>query len=88
VNPARSGSPAPLDDDVVPALAKGQYDSFVVRVFSGSRADGAFHGQVTHVGTRRSQLFSDLQLIVAFIAAHMNQRSAAGTTAEGTVPPD
>jgi hypothetical protein len=67
-------------------LSAGQYDSFVVRVFSG-RAGDMVHGQVTHVATRRTARFTDLHRVVAFILAHVGQRPST-TAADWTVHPD
>jgi hypothetical protein len=54
-------------------LSAGQYDSFIVRVFS-ERAGDMLHGQVTHVATRRTARFTDLRRVVSFIVAHVGQR--------------
>jgi hypothetical protein len=46
------------------------------------------HGQVTHVATRRTLRFTEVQRVVSFILTHLGQRATAGASAEGTVPPE
>ena len=85
---APHGVPARSDEDAAVALSAGQYDSFVVRVFSRGPTREVVHGQVTHVGTRRTLRFTDLQRAMTFIRAHAGQRPAQGAAPDGTVPSD
>jgi hypothetical protein len=51
------------------SLSDGRYHSFVVRIWSGG--NGTFRGQVTHVGTRRSIRFADMQRLIGFMQTHL-----------------
>ena len=55
------------------SLISGQYNSFLVRVWSADHPGGAVLGQVTHVASRRSVRFRDPQQMVAFILAHLGE---------------
>jgi hypothetical protein len=67
--PAGSASP---EEDQVPKLSSGRYDSFVVRVLRRNASGGFVHGQVIHIGTRRSKRFTDLETAMTFIQAHLD----------------
>lgn len=60
----------PLSGGGLTPLSRARYESFVVRVLR-RRGGGVIHGQVTHVGTRKSKRFTDLQAVVGFIAGEM-----------------
>jgi hypothetical protein len=62
-------------DDAQRTLSAARYDSFVVRILSHERSGGVVHGRVTHVATRRSLRFTDLQRLVAFILTHVGKRA-------------
>jgi hypothetical protein len=55
-------------------LSRARYESFVVRVLR-RRGGAVIHAQVTHVASRRSKRFTDLQSVVGFIAGEL----ASGT---------
>jgi hypothetical protein len=82
VETAPPGAPGRSDDDLAVSLSAGHYDSFVVRVFSRGPTRELVHGQVTHVATRRTLRFKDLQRVMAFILAHVGQRPTAPPGAE------
>jgi hypothetical protein len=51
-------------------LSRGQYDSFVVRVWSQS-GSGLSHGHITHVGSRDTIAFREIDELVAFLLRHV-----------------
>jgi hypothetical protein len=66
-------------------LSRARYESFVVRVLR-RRGGGVIHGQVTHVGSRRSKRFTDLQAVVGFIASELTPGSEPSEAADGEPP--
>ena len=53
-----------------PQLSAGQYDSFVVRVWS--QADGGLtHGRVTHVSSRETLTFRAIDDLITFMLLHV-----------------
>ena len=66
------------EDNGFPHLSAGRYDSFVVRVLRRNDTGGFVHGQVTHVGTRQSKRFTDLETAMGFILDHLDE-SADGS---------
>ena len=68
--------PAPPDDGGAVGLSARRYDSFVVRVLSEARGGKVIGGQVTHVGSRATLRFTDLQRIASFILANLGRRAA------------
>jgi hypothetical protein len=56
-------------------LSAVRYDSFVVRVLSRPPATQPVGVQVTHIGTRRTLHFTDLQRIVGFMLDQVGSRS-------------
>jgi hypothetical protein len=83
VESAPPGGPARSEEDVALTLTSGQYDSFIVRVFSRGPARGLIHGRVTHVATRRTISFTDLQRVMSFILAHVGQSPAPDAPSDG-----
>jgi hypothetical protein len=79
------GGAAPPDEDGRTRLSAGRYHSFVIRVFSRGAGRGIVHGQVTHVASRRTLRFRDLQSIVAFIRAHVDRRPSDAGIADREV---
>jgi hypothetical protein len=71
VTAARPGDGARPDEGVSATLSAGRYDSFVLRVFSRARDGHVVHGEVTHVSSRRTRHFTDLDSALAFIVAQM-----------------
>jgi len=67
--------PASPDDGGAGGLSAAQYDSFIVRVLSRPDQRQVVGGQVTHVATRRTLRFTDLQRVMAFILAQLGRRS-------------
>jgi hypothetical protein len=67
--------PALPDDGGAGGLSAAQYDSFVVRVLSRPRERQVVGGQVTHVATRRTVRFRDLQHVMAFMLAQLGRRA-------------
>ncbi len=47
----------------------GRYESFFVRIWH--RRGGSFHGQITHISTRKTTRFASLEHMLAFIAARL-----------------
>jgi hypothetical protein len=72
-----TGTPArgavPPGEDVPTPLSAGHYHSFVVRVFSRGSGPGLVEGQVTHIASRSTLRFRDLQGIVGFIRAQLDK---------------
>ena len=62
-------------------LSAGQYETFVVRLWSSQSAGTAVRGQITHVSTHQTVRFTDLNHILAFIQAHLDRFDAAGQPA-------
>ena len=71
MTPALPGDAARAADVVAPALSTGRYDSFVLRVFSRGQEGQLVHGEVTHVSSRRSRRFTDMNSALAFMVDHM-----------------
>jgi hypothetical protein len=69
--------PAPDDSAGVSALSALRYDSFVVRVLSRPPATEPVGVQVTHIGSRRTLRFTDLQRVVGFMLDQVGSRSDA-----------
>jgi hypothetical protein len=63
-------------------LSSGHYDSFVVRVFSRGPGGELLHGEVTHVATRRTQRFTDLNRVLAFMVEAISQTTVEPDTIE------
>jgi hypothetical protein len=74
VTAAPSDGPAPPDNGAASGLSMSRYDSFVVRVLSDPREGTLLGGRVTHVATRRTLSFTDVQRIVTFIHSHVGTR--------------
>jgi hypothetical protein len=68
-----AGGAVPHGEDGPTPLSAGRYHSFVVRVFSRGSGPGLVVGQVTHIASRSTQRFRDLQGIVGFIRAQLDQ---------------
>jgi hypothetical protein len=66
----------------VAPLSDARYASFVVRVLRQGTSGGYINGQVTHVASRRSKRFTDLQTVVCFIQAQLGAPSADSSPAE------
>jgi hypothetical protein len=73
------------DDDGLPALSHGRYDSFVLRVLHQEAGPGFIHGQVTHVSSRQSKRFTDLETAMGFISATLGRTATRPTVAD--IPP-
>jgi hypothetical protein len=71
VSPGQPGEGARPDEAVSATLSAGRYDSFVLRVFSRAEDRHVVHGEVTHVSSRRTRHFTDLDSALAFIVAQM-----------------
>ena len=65
-------------------LSAGQYETFVVRLWSsrhtpdGDGAGTTVRGQITHVSTHQTLRFTDLNHILTFIQAHLDRLESAG----------
>jgi hypothetical protein len=77
--------PASPDDGGAGGLSAAQYDSFVVRVLSRPHERQVVGGQVTHIATRRTLRFTDLQRVMAFMLAQLGRHSVS--TEPGTAEP-
>jgi hypothetical protein len=66
----------------VAPLSDARYASFVVRVLRQGTSGGYIHGQVTHIASRRSKRFTDLQTVVGFILAQLGAPAAESSTVE------
>ena len=58
-------------------LSAGRYHSFVVRIWSGDGAETTMRGQITHIASRQSVGFTDLQRALSFIAKHLAEGQGA-----------
>src|ERR1700676_2895034 len=63
--------PAADENPFASGLSAVRYDSFVVRVLSRPPAGKPLGVQVTHIGTRRTHRFTDLQRVVGFMLAQV-----------------
>jgi hypothetical protein len=57
---------------VSPQLSRGQYDSFVVRVWSQSDG-GLTHGRITHVRSRDTLAFRAVDELITFMLVHVGR---------------
>jgi hypothetical protein len=70
----------------VAPLSDARYASFVVRVLRQGTSGGYIHGQVTHVASRRSKRFTDLQTMVGFILAQLGAPATDASMAQLHAP--
>lgn len=73
VDPVAPDGPALPDKSGWPVLSASRYDSFVVRVVSRQDSGELVQGQVTHVASRRTLRFTDVQRVVGFILTHLHR---------------
>jgi hypothetical protein len=67
--------------------SRGHYESFTVRIWCPDQSGEPAHGQVVHVGSRRSTYFRDLPVMLAFIRRALRS-PVAWEAAPGEAAPD
>lgn len=82
--------PASPDDGGPGGLSAVRYDSFVVRVLTRPHERQILEGQVTHIGSRRTLRFTDIQRVIGFMLAQLGRHPVATdpSTPEPVVPDD
>jgi hypothetical protein len=88
VTAAPRDAKASPDDGGESGFSDGRYDSFVIRVLSRPRDGRLVSGQVTHIATRRTLHFRDLQRVVNFMLAQLGRDAAVVDPIEPAVVPD
>jgi hypothetical protein len=58
-------------------LSAVRYDSFVVRVLTRPHERQVLEGQVTHIATRRTLRFTDIQRVIGFMLAQLGRHPVA-----------
>jgi hypothetical protein len=53
-----------------------------VRLLRRGTNDGYIHGQVTHIASRRTKRFTDLQAVINFIQAQLGASASDGSSTE------